>query len=110
MYKIIYNKQIIDVFDDKICFVKFLPKINRTIAIDKRQANGVVSSNGQEIYHIEGTKYNFLDNKKTVSVIPIDEEEYLKLTTQIQKNQNLEDRVRELEILVQSLQNLILKS
>lgn len=103
MYKIIYNNQIIDVMGSNIHYVKYLPKTKKSIMVDRNQANGVISSNGSEIYHIFDTKYNFPDEKKSVKVIPIDEEEYLKLTTQIQENKELEDRVAELENLVRQL-------
>lgn len=64
-----------------IHYVKYLPKTKKSIMVDRNQANGVISSDGSEIYHIFDTKYNFPDKKKSVKVIPIDEEEYLKLTT-----------------------------
>lgn len=109
MYKILYNNQIIDVIKE-IQYIKYLPMTKRMINVDKLQANGIISSDGNVIYHINGTKNNFANKKKTVQIVPIEEEEYLKLTTQIQENQSLEDRVRELETLVQNLQQLILKS
>lgn len=109
MYKIIHNNQIIDVIK-KPCFVKHVAGINKNIAVDKNQANGIVSSDGGTIYHIIGTENNFEDTRLSVYVVPIEEEEYLKLTTQVKENQNLENRVKELELLVQSLQNLVLKS
>ena len=109
MYKILYNNQIIDVIKE-IQYIKYLPMTKRMINVDRLQANGIISSDGNNVYHISGTENNFIDGKKTVQIIPIEEEEYLKLTTQIQENQSLENRVRELELLVQNLQNLILKS
>ena len=109
MYKILYNNQIIDVIKE-IQYIKYLPMTKRMINVDKLQANGIISSNGSAVYHIHGTKNNFPDEKKTIQIVPIEEEEYLKLTTQVQENQNLEDRVRELETLVQNLQILISKN
>lgn len=103
MYKIIYNNQIIDVMDSNIRYVKYLPKTKKSIIVDKNQANGVVSSDGHEIYHIFNTKNTFPDERKTVKVVPIDEEEYLELTTQVKDNKKLEDRITELENLVKQL-------
>ena len=103
MYKIICNNQIIDVIDNNICYVKYLPKTKKSIIIDRNQANGIVSSDNSQIYHILNTEYTFPDERKTVEVIPIDEEEYLKLTTQIKDNKKLEDRITELENLVKQL-------
>ena len=103
MYKIIHNNQIIDVMDSNIRYVKYLPKTKKSIAVDRNQANGVVSSDGSQIYHILNTKYTFPDEKITVKIVPIDEEEYLELTTQIKTNKDLENRITELENLVKQL-------
>lgn len=109
MYKIIYNNQIIDILDN-IIYVKCLPISQKIIAVDKNQANGIVSSNGDEIYHIIGTKDTFKNKKKSVQIIPIDKEEFEKLTTQVIEKNDLELRVKELETLVKNLQQLISKS
>lgn len=106
MYKIIYNNQILDVLD-QIQYVKYLPKTKYTILVDERQANGVISSNGSEIYHILGTKNTFADKKKSVQIEEIDKEEYDRLTTQVAKNNELIDKVKNLEDIVMSLQKLI---
>lgn len=89
--------------DSNIRYVKYLPKTKKSIIVDKNQANGVVSSDGHEIYHIFNTKNTFPDERKTVRVVPIDEEEYLELTTQVKDNKKLEDRITELENLVKQL-------
>ena len=102
MYKIIYNNQIIDVVE-KVRYIKYVPQLKKSILIDEKQANGIISSDDKIIYHLKNTKYNFPDEKKTVQVIKIDEEEYLELTTQIQKNKDLEKRNEELELLVNKL-------
>lgn len=102
MYKIIYNNQIIDVVD-KIRYIKYIPQLKKSILIDERQANGIISSDDKVIYHLKNTKYNFPDEKKTVQVVKIDEEEYIKLTTQIQENKDLEKRVEELELLINKI-------
>lgn len=109
MYKVTHNNQIIDVLES-IIYVKCLPKSQKIISVDKNQANGIVSSNGDEIYHIMGTKNTFKDKKKSVNIIPIDEEEFEKLTTQVIEKNDLELRIKELETLVQNLQQLISKS
>ena len=80
MYKIIENNQIIDVMED-ITYIKYLPNSKRSININRSQANGCVSSSGDEIYHLQGTPYTFSDEHKTVRVEAIDKEEYVKLTT-----------------------------
>ena len=96
MYKIIENNQIIDVMDS-IKFVKYLPRSKKIIAVDEKQANGCVSSSGNEIYHLLGTPYNFAETRKTVRYELISAEEYERLTHQLKNNQELENRVKYLE-------------
>ena len=106
MYKILHNNQIIDVMED-VRYVKCLPKSQKLIAVDKAQANGIVSSDGDTIYHILGTKNTFNTEKLSVQIIEITEEEYKELTTQIKKQEDLNNRINELEKLVQELYNKI---
>ena len=79
MYKIIYNNQIIDVMK-KIRYVKCLPRSQRTLSVDKNQANGILSSDSSVIYHIKGTLNTFKMPKKSIDIVPIEEEEYLELS------------------------------
>ena len=108
MYKIIKNNQIIDVMPE-IKFIKYLPRSKRTIAVDERQANGCLSSSGDEIYHIYGTPYTFEDAKQTITFVQIDEEEYNQLTAQLKENQELTNRVQYLEQRLLELERLLLK-
>ena len=96
MYKILENNQIIDVIEN-MKFIKCLPRSKRVIAVDEKQANGCISSNGDEIYHLLGTPYNFAEARKTVRYERIDAEEYERLTQQLKNNQELENRVKYLE-------------
>ena len=108
-YKVINNNQIIDVLKEPR-FVKCLPRSQKVISIEQAQANGVISSNGDDIYHLHGTLNTYQESKREVILEEINEEEYLKLTTQVQENKNLEIRIKELENLVQNLQILISKN
>ena len=103
MYKIIENNQIIDVMET-ISFVKYLPNSKKSVLISERQANGILSSNKSIIYHIAGTANVFPEGTKTVEYIKIDKEEYEKLTTQLKQNEELAERVKELEKIVKELQ------
>ena len=103
MYKIIYNNQIIDVIKE-LRFVKYLPKTKKIISTNERQANGIISSNGEEIYHLIHTKNVFPAGYKSVKYIQIDEEEYNRLTKQLTYNENLLTRLEELEQIVLELQ------
>lgn len=102
MFKVIENGQIIDVLES-LKFVKCLPRSKRTILVDERQANGIMASNGNDVYHIYGTPYTFEGDKRTVRFEEIDDEEAEKLTHQLKKNEQLEERVRELEKMVKEL-------
>lgn len=96
MYKIIENNQIIDVMQS-IKFVKYLPRSKKIIAVDEKQANGCVSSDEDEIYHLLGTPDNFAEAHKTVRYERISAEEYERLTQQLKDNQELENRIKYLE-------------
>lgn len=102
MYKVIENNQIIDVLEEAQ-FIKYLPKSKKQILVDERQANGVVSSNGNEVYHLLNTPYTFAESKRTVSLVQIGEEEYNNLTCQLKENERLEKRVEELERIIREL-------
>lgn len=106
MYKIMENNQIIDVIKD-IKFVKYLPRSKRMISVDERQANGCLSSDENEVYHIYGRPYLFSEPKRTIKYVAIDEEEYLTLTTQMQKNQELVNRIYYLEQKLLALEKLL---
>lgn len=102
MYKIIEKGQIIDVLEN-LKFVKCLPRTKKIICVDERQANGIMASNRNEVYHLYGTPYNFEGEKKTVWYEEIDNEEAERLTQQLKKNEQLEERVRELEKMFREL-------
>lgn len=108
-YKILHNNQIIDVLEN-IRYVKCLPRTQKVIEVEKSQANGIVSSNGDTIYHLFNTKNTFKEEKLSVVVEEITEEEFLKLTTQLINRNDLQLRIQNLENLVQNLQELLLKS
>ena len=108
MYKILENNQIIDVVES-MKFVKYLPRSKKTIAVDEKQANGCISSNGDEIYHLLGTPYNFAEARKTVRYERINAEEYERLTQEVKKNQDLETRIQELEAKLLELTKLLNK-
>lgn len=108
MYKILENNQIIDVVES-MKFVKYLPRSKRAIAVDEKQANGCISSSGNEIYHLLGTPYTFAEARKTVRYERIGAEEYERLTQQLKENQELENRVKYLEQKLLELTELLKK-
>lgn len=102
MFKVIENGQIIDVLEN-LKFVKCLPKSKKIVLVDERQANGIMSSNDNVVYHLFGTPYTFEGERRTVRFEEIDVEEYEKLTQQVKKNEQLEERVRELEKMLREI-------
>ena len=106
MYKIIENNQIIDVVKD-IKFIKYLPRSKRMISVDERQANGCLSSDENEVYHIFGRPNPFEESKRTVRYVAIDKEEYSALTTQMKENQELINKVQYLEQKLLELEKLL---
>lgn len=106
MFKVIEKGQIIDVLEN-LKFVKCLPRTKKIICVDERQANGIMASNGNDIYHLYGTPYTFEEGKRSVHFESIDAEEYEKLTQRVKKNEKLEERVRELEKMLREIYSKI---
>lgn len=74
MYKVIYDKMIIDVIK-KVKYCKYIKNANRTILCDKTSANCIVSSDGSQVYHIKGT-LAMPNTYKSVQIVEIDKDEY----------------------------------
>ena len=81
MYKVIFNNLIIDVME-KPRYTRFLPKSQRIVGTDRLAATGIMSSNGEEVYHLEGKTNNYPEKLKTVQLIKIEKEEFERLKSQ----------------------------
>lgn len=81
MYKIIFNNLVIDIME-KPRYTRFLPKSQRVVGTDRLAATGIMSSNGEEIYHLEGKTNNYPEKLKTVQLIKIEKEEFERLKSQ----------------------------
>ena len=81
MYKVIFNNLIIDVME-KPRYTRFLPKSGRIVGTDRLAATGLMSSNGEEVYHLEGKTNNYPEKLKTVQLIKIEKEEFERLQSQ----------------------------
>lgn len=86
MHKILYNNITIDVIKN-IIYCKYM-KSGRKLRSDKISANCIVSSDGSQVYHIQGTP-KIPDKYKSVTIIPIDEQEYNYLQSLITKGESL---------------------
>ena len=77
-YKVLKNNKVIDVLDNLI-YLKWEPKHKTMILTDENDAQAILSSDKNSIWH-EETLYRIpVDGYETVSVEPIDEFEYKKL-------------------------------
>ena len=79
-YKVIKNNKVIDVLDNLI-YLKWEPKHKTMILTDENDAQAILSSDKNTIWH-ERTLYKIpVDGYETVDVEEIDEFEYKKLKT-----------------------------
>lgn len=77
-YKVIKNNKVIDVLDN-LTYLKWQDKHKIMVLSDENEAQAILSSNKNTIWH-EKTLYNIpVDGYDTVEVLPIDEFEYKQL-------------------------------
>lgn len=77
-YKVIKNNKVIDVLDSLI-YLKWQPKHKIMVLTDENEAQAILGSDKNTIWH-EKTLYNVpVDGYETVSIEPIDESEYKQL-------------------------------
>lgn len=77
-YKIIKNNKIVDI-TDHLSYVRLSPKSGRVLLCPQAEAQGIVSSDGKNIWHLNGF-YDFPnDEYETVSAVKITKEEYHRL-------------------------------
>lgn len=88
MYKVIYNSTIIDVIE-KPRWVKFLYNINKVTPTDRTSANGILSSDNNTIYILQGNICPEGKSFKTVSLKQIDQSTYYELKNKLHKNENI---------------------
>ena len=81
MYKVVFNNLIIDIME-KPRYTRFLPKSQRIVGTDRLAATCIMSSNGEEVYHLEGKTNNYPEKLKTVQLIKIEKEEFERLKSQ----------------------------
>ena len=77
-YKVIKNNRVIDVLDNLI-YLKYQPKHKKMILSDENEAQAILSSDKNSIWH-EKTLYNVpVSGYDTVELVEIDEYEYKQL-------------------------------
>lgn len=77
-YKVLKNDKVIDVLD-KLVFVKYQKKHNIMIGCLEHEAQAIVSSDGEHVWHINGLYRIPIDGYDTVTIEEIDEYEYRQL-------------------------------
>lgn len=110
MVKILYNNILIDYCKDER-YLKYSPAQDRFTEVKRYCANAILGSDGNTVYHLEGTAYNFKEEKKTVRVVKINEAEYRKIATQFfaqqLKETALTEEIQDLKKLVNQQSQLI---
>ena len=77
-YKVLKNDKVIDVLDH-LSFVKYQKKHKIMIACEKSEAQAIVSSCGDYIWHVYGLYSIPVDGYDTVEIVEIDKYEYNQL-------------------------------
>ena len=96
-YKVIYNDKVIDVLD-KLNYLRYQPKYDRMILCAESEAQAILSSDEQHIWH-EETLYNIpVSGYDTVRIEEIDEYEYRQL--KMLACRSLEDVIDEYTLLL----------
>ena len=111
MIKIIHNNLVIDLCKEER-YLKYLPQQNHYIEVKKYMANAILGSDGNTVYHLAGTSYNFNEELKSVIIISIGEKEYERLSQNLvastQEMINLKEEVSDLKKMVEE-QNLLIQ-
>lgn len=77
-YKVMDNGKVIDVLDH-LTYLKYQPKNNIMLLCDINEAQAILSSDKNTVWHVEGLYDLPVDEYKTVKVVAIDEFEYKQL-------------------------------
>lgn len=77
-YKVIFNSKVIDVLDE-LMYLKYQEKHDRMIFCGEAEAQAILSSNQDHIWHVEGFYDLAAKDYDTVILQPIDRYEYEQL-------------------------------
>lgn len=78
-YKVLKDNKVIDVLDH-LFFVKYQEKHGIMVSCVKEEAQAILSSGGEYIWHVHGLYHLPVDGYDTVEIIPIDQYEYKQLS------------------------------
>lgn len=111
MYKLMYNNMVVDLLK-KLQYVRYMKNSKRWIGTDSQSANGIMGSDNNTIYHLQGRLCPCSEDLKTVEVQEIGPEEFEALSIQfsIQRKENEELRNELKDVREQlSVQNSLLQ-
>ena len=74
-YKLMNGEIVVDLLRN-LQYVRYLPHSKRWVNTDAQSANGILSSNGDMVYHLFGKTCACCDNLIKVRPIQIEEAEY----------------------------------
>lgn len=77
-YKVLKNDRVIDVLDNLV-FVKYQKKHNIMIGCLEHEAQAIVSSDGEHIWHVDGMYRVPVEGYDTVQLVDINKYEYEQL-------------------------------
>ena len=77
-YKVIKNNKVIDVLDH-LTYLKWQPKNKIMLLSDLNEAQAILSSDGNTVWHVEGLYDLPVDGYQTVKLVEIEEFEYKQL-------------------------------
>lgn len=77
-YKVLKNNRVIDVLDHLV-FVKYQKKHGVMVVCEKNEAQAIISSDGERMWHIAGLYNMPIDGYDTVTLVEIDRYEYHQL-------------------------------
>ena len=80
-YKVIHNNMLVDLLTD-VQWIRYLPRQKRVVMTDRQSANGVMGSDHNTLYHLEGRPYTFDTEIKSVQIMQISEDEFDRLSTE----------------------------
>lgn len=111
MYKLVHNNMVVDLLPEEVCYVRYLSRQKRVVITDSQSANGVMGSDKNTIYHLQGTTSTFPEEKTTVRVVEITPAEYDVLaeqfSIQVKENAALRDEVAALKTQIASNNELL---
>lgn len=110
MYKIMSNNMVVDL-TKKLHYVRYLKNSKRWIGTDSQSAHGIMGSDDNTIYHLQGRKCPCSQELKTVEIHEIGPEEYEALSVQFsiqrQENESLRNELKDLRKQMNEQNNLL---